>query len=259
MFSGLKPFLRKYIPFAMAMKAAALLLINPLLNGGISLYLNSRGRSIAYNYDLFWGFLTVPGLIALALAALAMLLFSAFEIGVVLLLLRDARDRANRPLAGVMSRSRRPAEGAGSRPRCRWRAAYFLLLLPFERMGYLNSLLSRVEIPAFVLGELQLTHAGVALILAFHALVLAAFYLLIFVPVRMLLGQERFLRRLPRQCANAPGAGAEAGASAAGGLPDLLVRFISAGAQSRQRAAGDGRLRRPDVPAGAGFPPKPAR
>ena len=69
-------------------------------------------------------------------------------------------------------------------------AAYFLLLLPFERMGYLNSLLSRVEIPAFVLGELQLTHAGVALILAFHALVLAAFYLLIFVPIRMLLGQS---------------------------------------------------------------------
>ena len=54
MFSGLKPFLRKYIPFALAMKAAALLLFNPLINGCISLYLNSRGQLAAYNYDLLW-------------------------------------------------------------------------------------------------------------------------------------------------------------------------------------------------------------
>ena len=103
MFSALKPFLRKYIPFELTMKAAALLLFNPLINGCISLYLNSRGQSAAYNYDLLWGFLTVPGLAVLALIVMAMLLFAAFEAGVTLLLLRDARDRTNRPLAGVMS------------------------------------------------------------------------------------------------------------------------------------------------------------
>lgn len=173
------------------MKAAALLLFNPLINGCISLYLNSRGQSAAYNYDLLWGFLTVPGLAVLALVVMAMLLFAAFEAGVTLLLLRDARDRTNRPLAGVMSDAAGRLRALFS-PALPLTAAYFLLLLPFERMGYLNSLLPRIEIPAFVLGELQLTHAGVALILAFHALVLAAFYLLIFVPIRMLLGQERF-------------------------------------------------------------------
>ena len=187
----MKWFLRKYIPFELMMKAVALLLLNPLINGCISLYLNSRGQSIAYNYDLLWGFLTVPGLIALALVVLTMLLFAAFEAGVTLLLLRDARDRVNRPLAGVMTEAVSRLRVLFS-PALPLSAVYFLLLLPFERMGYLNSLLPRVEIPAFVLGELQLTHAGVALILAFHALVLAAFYLLIFVPIRMLLGQERF-------------------------------------------------------------------
>lgn len=187
----MKQFLRKYIPFELTMKAAALLLFNPLINGCISLYLNSRGQSAAYNYDLLWGFLTVPGLAVLALVVMAMLLFAAFEAGVTLLLLRDARDRTNRPLAGVMSDAAGRLRALFS-PALPLTAAYFLLLLPFERMGYLNSLLPRIEIPAFVLGELQLTHAGVALILAFHALVLAAFYLLIFVPIRMLLGQERF-------------------------------------------------------------------
>ena len=102
----------------------------------------------------------------LALVVMAMLLFAAFEAGVTLLLLRDARDRANRPLAGVMSDAAGRLRALFS-PALPLTAAYFLLLLPFERMGYLNSLLPRIEIPAFVLGELQLTHAGVALILAF--------------------------------------------------------------------------------------------
>ena len=71
-------------------------------------------------------------------------------------------------------------------------AAYLVLLLPLVSVGYMAAMAPRVTIPWFILGEVQKTRFGAAGTLAVYAAYCGAFLLLLFAPVRMVLGHRRF-------------------------------------------------------------------
>ncbi len=185
--------IKNYVLFEISMKGLTLLLLSPLLNACIQAYLNSRGSQVFYNFDLFKAFFSLPGLLLCLLTALCSLAAVFFEISVTVLLIADFVRGSPRPLRAVL------LDGA-ERLKCLLHpstlpaAAYFMALLPFVHLGYRNSLIPSLDVPPFILGELQLTSAGTALIAALYAAAQAAFFLLTFAPLYMILKKEPFSR-----------------------------------------------------------------
>lgn len=73
-------------------------------------------------------------------------------------------------------------------------AVYFVLFLPLVHAGYLNSLVPRLEIPRFVIGELQRTEMGNLGIQLIHAVYVVLFLAFVLVPPAMILKRLNFIQ-----------------------------------------------------------------
>lgn len=172
-------------------KIVTLFLVSPLLtwvyNKGV------LGDELVFNADMFWSVLSPLGIILFVVLFLASALWCCYEINTVLHIvfwcregkcfrLIDALKGALSGMAGMKHLSLIPA------------SLYYVLLLPLVHTGYINSLVPRIEIPNFILGEMQRTGIGRFGIAAMRLAYIGVFVLLLLVPVAMAVKRMGFTK-----------------------------------------------------------------
>lgn len=170
-------------------KLAALCVVGPVLDWIFRKLV--LGNELVFNADMFWKLLSPGRVLLFLLLFLTAGLWCYYEINTLLHVVywskqglrfgvADALTGALPGMKGVKHISAVPA------------ALYFVLLLPLVHAGYVNSLVPRIDIPNFILGEMQRTGIGSVGVLAIRAGYLVLFAALILVPVAMSLGQMNF-------------------------------------------------------------------
>ncbi len=170
-------------------KAVSLCIVAPVLDWIFRKMV--LGNQLVFNADMFWKLLSPGKVVLFLLLFLTAGLWCYFEINTLFHVVfwcregrrfgvADALTGALPGMKGVKHLSAVPA------------ALYFVLLLPLVHAGYVSSLVPRIEIPNFILGEMQRTGIGMIGSMAIKAGYLALFAALIFVPAAMALGQMNF-------------------------------------------------------------------
>ncbi len=188
--AGLGRAVAEGLRFELLWKLIFLLLLNPLFGGVYRSFTASAG--LRFNGGAVWAFLLSPLGVALFLALFfGAALLTFYEYSVLLRLAALCREGRAVRLGQVMRAALWDLPLLGGRPLALG-AAYYVLLLPLQRVVYASTMVPRVSIPWFVFGEMQKSLPGLAAMVAVYIAVPLLHLLLIFVPVRMVLFQRRF-------------------------------------------------------------------
>lgn len=183
----MKRAVKEVLKFEVIFKLITLALVNPLLNEIYQTYVSSKG--VSFNKDIIGTFMSVKGaLIFLSLFFLAAI-YVFYELSVVINLVMLCIQKETFTVRQVMVNSLwnlRALRGSS----LVFSSLYYLLLLPLISMVYLNSLVPGIEIPEFILSEMQRTRPGIAGGVAMNMAFYALYFLLFFVPVSMVLRQQ---------------------------------------------------------------------
>lgn len=182
--------LREVVRFEVLYKLFVLCLVNPAMREIYQTYVSSVG--VSFNAQMLGTFLNLKGgLLFLALFFLSALLVF-YELSVVVNIVALCREGTPFRLRTVLKASvwnLGAMRGPGIIPA----ALYYVLFLPHVRLGYVNTLVPSVTIPEFIFDAMRRTPPlGQIGMILYNVLVYAAFLLLLFVPVRMVLRRERF-------------------------------------------------------------------
>ena len=144
-----------------------------------------------FNEAMFLSILSPVSLVLAVIIFLAAALWCYYEISCLITAVYLSRMRERMSLGDILKSSKEAMEGMKhfSLPLS---AIYFVLFLPLVHAGYLNSLVPKVDIPRFVVGELQRTSMGNLGIWAIQAGYIVVFLVLLLVPFAMVLRRESF-------------------------------------------------------------------
>lgn len=151
------------------------------------------GSELVFNADMFWKLLSPARIILFLLLFFAAGLLCYYEINTLLYVVYWSR-RGKRVGTADALKSALPGMKGMKHPAAALAALYFVLLLPLVHVGYVNSLVPRIAIPNFILGEMQRTGIGRLGIFAVRAGYLALFTALLLTPVAMSLGRLDFIK-----------------------------------------------------------------
>ena len=144
-----------------------------------------------FNEAMFLSILSPVSLVLAVIIFLAAALWCYYEISCLITAVYLSRMRERMSLGDILKSSKEAMEGMKhfSLPLS---AISFVLFLPLVHAGYLNSLVPKVDIPRFVVGELQRTSMGNLGIWAIQAGYIVVFLVLLLVPFAMVLRRESF-------------------------------------------------------------------
>ncbi len=151
------------------------------------------GDTPVFNEGMFFSILSPLGLILTLVLFLAAALWCYYEISCLIHAVYWSRIGERAGLEEIL-------KGAwGNRKELKHisillAAVYFVLFLPLVHVGYLNSLVPKVEIPRFVIGALQRTNIGSLGVYAIRAESLILFMALALVPLAMILKNMNFIK-----------------------------------------------------------------
>ena len=146
-----------------------------------------------FNEKMFLSILTPFNLILTLALFLAAVLWCYYEISCLIYAVYWSGNGKQAGLEEILKGSVRALRGL-RHPSVLLAAVYFVLFLPLVHAGYLNSLIPRLEIPRFVIGELRrsdLGNLGIQVIQAGYVVLFLAFVL---VPPAMILKQLNFIQ-----------------------------------------------------------------
>ena len=172
-------------------KLVSVLILRPFLNWVFTTWV--LGDTPAFNEVMFLSVLSPVRLILTVVLFLAAALWCCYEISCLLHAVYRCQKGEWPRLEEILCSS---AEGLKGMKHISvlLAAVYFVLFLPLVHAGYLNSLVSRVEIPRFVLGELQKTNLGTLGVLAVRTGYTVLFLALALVPIAMFFKNMNFTR-----------------------------------------------------------------
>ena len=197
MFFASRYALRDIVLFELIYKLMRTVIFIPLITVLLNLCLSFGGYKVAMNADILSFFASVPGLLAVLILSTVSVALVYYEYSVIVMLilygyegkhlrLRDAMGRAVPSFYSLM--------GSG----ILGFAVYALVLVPLLNTGLSSTLLPSIDIPNFILGELEKTWYGSA---AVYALLAGIGFLLIklsfSIPV-MVLERKSFWRAAGR-------------------------------------------------------------
>lgn len=183
----------KILKFEFVYKLGIIIIITPLFNKIIQIYLNEKSHGGAFNLNIVFDFLNLQGILIILLLFIGTLIVVGYEISVLINIVTLSYRKIEFRIYEVMKSSLLNLKCLKN-PSFILAGLYFLLLLPLVHIGYLNSFVPSLSIPNFVTGELQLTIGGNILIIIFYLFCYGLYLLLLFVPVIMILKHESFIK-----------------------------------------------------------------
>ena len=176
------------LQFEVIFKLFIFVLASPLIVRLYDLVLNHA----VFNQDILFRFLSLKGIAVMLGVVLLAGGLVFYELSVIIQILACAHEDQDVTLATIMKQSILfpSLMKSVSLPLC---LLYFLFFLPLAHLGYVNSLIPRIIVPAFITNELALTWYGQIgnLLIDFFTVFIAL--ALLFVPILMVLKQEPFL------------------------------------------------------------------
>lgn len=172
-------------------KPASVLVIGPLLNWIFTVWV--LGDTPVFNEEMFLSVLSPVRLILTIVLFLAAALWCCYEISCLLHTLYWCRKGERPGLIDILRSSAETLKGL-KHISILLAGVYFVLFLPLVHAGYLNSLVSRIDIPRFVVNELKKTTLGSMGILAGRAGYIILFLALALIPPAMFLKRTNFLK-----------------------------------------------------------------
>ena len=170
-------------------KAVSVFIIRPFLNWVFTTWV--LGDTPAFNEGMFFSILSPVRLIFTAVLFLLAALWCCYEISCLLHTVYWCREGV-KPRLEIILRSSAEALKGMKHISVLLAAVYFVLFLPLVHAGYLNSLVSWIEIPRFVVNELQRTSLGSMGVLAVRTVYTVLFLALVLVPPAMFLKNLNF-------------------------------------------------------------------
>ena len=171
------------IRFELLYRLFVILIVYPLSNALINLYIttNTVHTSLS-NFSMFFDFLSIPGILVMALILISAICIIVFEVMVLIMMTSCMIHRVPYTRTSLYST-------AFSRLSCLRHPStllafiYFMGLLPLTHIGYVSSYMPTLQIPNFILGEITLTLPGQLIAIAFYLIAFILFALLSFTPL----------------------------------------------------------------------------
>lgn len=179
--------LKEVLKFELCYKLVVLCLVNPLFHEIYQTYVSSRG--VSFNENILGTFLQVKGILIFLALFFGALVVVFYELSVMVNIITLCRQDKEFTLKQVLKCSVwnfRALKGISIIPS----SLYFILLLPLVCVGYVNTIVPRIEIPWFIFGELQKTELGRIGMMGIHAAYFGLYFFMIFVPLFMVLKQQ---------------------------------------------------------------------
>lgn len=158
------------------------------------------GDTPVFNEDMFFSVLSPLNLVLTLVLFLAAALWCYYEISCLIHVVYFSRSGQRTGLEEVLKGAWGTMKGM-KHISILLAALYFVLFLPLVHAGYLNSLVSKVEIPRFVIGELNRTSIGSLGVYAIRAGYLILFMALALVPPAMALKNINFVKAVKQNFA----------------------------------------------------------
>lgn len=185
----------KVLKFEVFYKFGIIVIISPLLNKIIQIYLDNKSQGGAFNQYILFDFLNPEGIILILLVMAGFLAVIIYELTVIIDLVVLNKERHDYRIADVMKSALLNLKCL-LHPSSLIAGFYYILLLPLVHIGYLNSLIPSISIPNFVFGELKLTFIGQILIILINVIYHGIYLLLFLVPIFMVLKKDSFYQAL---------------------------------------------------------------
>lgn len=185
----------KVLKFEVFYKFGIIVIISPLLNKIIQIYLDNKSQGGAFNQYILFDFLSAEGIILILLVMAGFLAVIIYELTVIIDLVVLNKERHDYRIADVMKSALLNLKCL-LHPSSLIAGFYYILLLPLVHIGYLNSLIPSISIPNFVFGELKLTFIGQILIILINVIYHGIYLLLFLVPIFMVLKKDSFYQAL---------------------------------------------------------------
>lgn len=182
----------KILKFEIFYKVIIFIVISPLINKILQIYLNSKSKGIAFNQYILFDFLNLEGIIVALMILISTLLVIVYELSVITNMITLNYQAKDFRIYDVMKTSLLNLVCL-KHPSSILAGLYYLFILPLVHIGYINSLLPSLKIPNFVFGELSLTFTGNILIVLIYVLYFGIYILMIFVPILMIIKKQNII------------------------------------------------------------------
>ena len=182
----------KVLKFEVFYKIVIFMVISPLINKILQIYLDSKSKGIAFNQYILFDFLSLEGILVAIIIFIGCLFTVIYEISVITNMVTLKQQGQDFRIYDAMKTSLLNLKCL-KHPSIILAGVYFLGILPLVHVGYINSLIPSLKIPNFVFGELSLTLAGNILICLIYGLYFGLYLLLLFVPILMIIKKEDFI------------------------------------------------------------------
>lgn len=184
--------IRNILKFEIFYKLVILFFVSPVIRKVLQEYLSFVSSGIVFNQDIILCFLSLKGIVVFLILAITLILVVYYEIYVVINIISLEKQEKKYSLRKIMLKSFINLRSLHYLS-IGLTGIYFLLLLPLVHIGYLNSYITRWDIPPFIFGELKLTYVGNLLIVIVYIVYYSLYLLLIFVPVYMVLKHQSII------------------------------------------------------------------
>ena len=185
----IRTWIRNIIRFELFYRLFIILIVYPLSNWLINLYITTNTvHSSLSNFSMFFDFLSIPGILVMAVILGSAICIIVFEAMVLIMMTSCMIHKV--PYTPSSLYSTAFARLACLRhPSTLLAFLYFMGLLPLTHIGYVSSYMPTLQIPNFILGEITLTLPGQLAAIAFYLMAFVLFALLCFTPLYLF--QER--------------------------------------------------------------------
>lgn len=184
---------RNILKFEIFYKACVLIILSPLLRNAFHYYLDQFSYGIAFNLDMIYEFMTWQGVLLIIMNFIIVTLVIYYEINVLIEIVAMEYKQIDYSLRKLMLMCFRHLKHID------WKTfalcgIYLIFLLPLVHVGYLNSYVTRWDIPHFVFGELKLTIPGQILICFIYVFYYSFFILMLLTPFYMVLKSQNIIQ-----------------------------------------------------------------
>lgn len=185
--------LRNIFKFEIFYKVIVLFCLSPILRWILQRYLHYVSIGIIFNQDMFYQFFTWHGFLMLLFMFVCIVFIVYYEFYVVMNIVMLERQKESYALRKLMLKCFVNLKSFIS-PSVLLSGLYLILLLPFIHVGFLNSYISKWEIPHFIFNDLRLTVRGQLLICIAYVIFYGLYFIMLFVPVYLYLKKQRFIK-----------------------------------------------------------------
>ena len=183
----------KILKFEIFYRFAIFLIISPLINKILQIYLNNNSSGAAFNQYILFNFLNLEGITVVLIIMMMAVIAIGYEFSVLINMITLNKQNKDFRIYEVMKTSLLNLSCL-KHPSSILTGIFFLFILPLVHLGYINSLIPSLKIPNFIFGELSLTFQGNILICLIYGLYFGIYGLMFFVPVLMILKKENIIK-----------------------------------------------------------------